>query len=233
VEKARGEAIVSGRDTVLGTIRRALGTSANDGLRRQTIEDRISRHQKGIVPKRGEGSRKDQIALFKQMIENAFATVSVLASEKEIPAAVVAHLRSKNLPMEIRRGTDPRLDGVPWDSEKTLTITTGPSDGKQLAAISHAFGGVAETGTLVMVSGPENPTTLSFLPEYHIVVLKAPDLAGNYEAVWERIREKYGPGNMPRTVNWISGPSRTADIEQILLQGAHGPRGLHVLVIDQ
>lgn len=224
---------MSERETVLGTIRRALGASERDDMRRQAVDDRIARHRKGVVPKRGDGDRKQQIALFKQMIEQAFATVSVLSSAKEIPAAVTAHLRSKNLPMEIRCGSDPRLGGIPWDSEKTLTVTTGPSDGKQLAAVSHAFGGVAETGTLVMVSGPENPTTLSFLPEYHIVVLKAADLAGNYEAVWERIRDQYGVGQMPRTVNWISGPSRTADIEQVLLQGAHGPRSLHVLVIDE
>lgn len=224
---------MTARDTVLGTIRRALGASERDGMRRQTIEDRLSHHRKGLIPRRGEGSRKEQVALFKTMIEQAFATVSVLSSEEEIPSAIAAHLRSKNLPMEIRRGSDPRLEQLPWDREKTLTVTTGPSDGKQFAAVSHAYGAVAETGTLVMVSGPENPTTLSFLPEQHIIVLDAKDLAGNYEAVWERIREKYGSGNMPRTVNWISGPSRTADIEQVLLQGAHGPRGLHVLVLDK
>lgn len=224
---------MSARDTVLGTIRRALGTNERDGLRRQAVEDRLTGHRKGLIPKRGEISHKEQVALFKTMIEQAFATVAVLSSEKKVPAAVAEFLRSKNLPMEIRRGSDPRLEAMPWGEEKTLTVTTGPSDGKQFAGISHAFGAAAETGTLVMVSGPENPTTLSFLPEQHIVVLDAKDLAGNYESVWERIREKYGAGNMPRTVNWISGPSRTADIEQVLLQGAHGPRGLHVLVIDK
>ncbi len=223
---------MSARDTVLGSIRRSLG-AASDGLRRQTIDDRIARHPKGIIPKRGEGTKAERIALFKQMIEQAFATVSVLKSTGEIPSAVAAYLRSKNLPMEIRRGEDARLAGTPWQNEKTLTVTTGPSDGKQLASISHAFGAVAETGTLVITSGPENPTTLSFLPEHHIVVLDAGEIEGNYEVVWERVREKYGPGKMPRTVNWISGPSRTADIEQVLLQGAHGPKTLHVLVIDK
>lgn len=224
---------MSGRDVVLGTIRRALGSSGSESARRQTVEDRLSRHRKGLIPARGEISHKEKVALFKTMIEQAFATVSVLSSPKEVPAAVAAHLRSKNLPLEIRRGSDPRLESVPWSEEKTLTVTTGPSDGRQLAAISHAFGAAAETGTLVMVSGPENPTTLSFLPEQHFIVLDAKDLDGNYEAVWDRIREKYGPGKMPRTVNWISGPSRTADIEQVLLQGAHGPRGLHVFIVDQ
>lgn len=223
---------MSARDTVLG-IRRSLGASGNETMRGQTVDDRLARHPKGIIPKRGEGSKAERLALFKTMIEQAFATVSILKSSDEIPSAVAAHLRSKNLPMEIRRGEDARLANAPWQNEKTLSVTTGPSDGKQLAAISHAYGAVAETGTLVLVSGPENPTTLSFLPEHHIVVLDAGEIEGNYEAVWDRIREKYGRGIMPRTVNWISGPSRTADIEQVLLQGAHGPRTLHVLVIDK
>lgn len=224
---------MSGRDAVLGSIRRSLGVNGSEPAREQTVQERIGQHKKGLIPARGEISQKERVALFKTMIEQAFATVSVLSSTEEIPSAVAGYLRSKNLPLEIRRGSDPRLEATPWKNEKTLTVTTGPSDGKQFAGISHAFGGVAETGTVVMVSGPENPTTLSFLPEHHIIVLDAKDLAGNYEAVWERIREKYGAGNMPRTVNWISGPSRTADIEQVLLQGAHGPRGLHVLLIDQ
>ena len=97
--------------------------------------------------------------------------------------------------------------------------------------MSHALAGVAESGTLVLTSGVDNPTTLNFLPETHIVALRAEDIAGDYETVWEVIRKKYGPGQMPRTVNYITGPSRSADIEQKLLLGAHGPRRLHIIVV--
>ena len=82
-----------------------------------------------------------------------------------------------------------------------------------------------------MVSGPENPSTLNFLPDNQIVVVAAKDVAGDYESVWAKIRFAYGKGGMPRTVNWITGPSRSADIEQTLLIGAHGPRRLHVVVV--
>jgi L-lactate dehydrogenase complex protein LldG len=95
-------------------------------------------------------------------------------------------------------------------------------------AVSHAFGGVAESGTLVLTSGRDNPTTLNFLPDTHIVVIDAKDIAGDYETLWARLR---GQGAMPRTVNWITGPSRSADIEQTLILGAHGPRRLHVMVV--
>jgi L-lactate dehydrogenase complex protein LldG len=91
---------------------------------------------------------------------------------------------------------------------------------------------VAETGTLILTSGPDNPTTLNFLPENHIVILFADDIAGNYEDVWDRLRRMNG-SNLPRTVNMITGPSRTGDIEQTIELGAHGPRRLHIMIVDR
>jgi L-lactate dehydrogenase complex protein LldG len=98
-------------------------------------------------------------------------------------------------------------------------------------SVAHADAGVAETGTLVLTSGQDNPTTLNFLPEVEIVVLTAADIAGDYETVWDRIRERYGRGTMPRTVNYVTGPSRSGDIEQTIILGAHGPRTLHIVVV--
>ncbi len=87
------------------------------------------------------------------------------------------------------------------------------------------------SGTLVLTSGADNPTTLNFLPETAIVVLDAADIAGDYETVWERLQQQAGENPLPRTINLISGPSRSADIEQTLLLGAHGPRNLHIIVV--
>jgi L-lactate dehydrogenase complex protein LldG len=129
-------------------------------------------------------------------------------------------------------GVDARLAAMPW-SETTLEAATGRSDGNDPNAVSHAFGGVAESGTLAMVSGPDNPTTLNFLPDNHIVVISAADITGDYETVWRRLRDHFGKGTMPRTVNMITGPSRSADIEQTLLLGAHGPRTLHIIIVGE
>jgi L-lactate dehydrogenase complex protein LldG len=85
----------------------------------------------------------------------------------------------------------------------------------------------------MLTSGADNPTTLNFLPDTHIVVLQASDIAGDYETLLGRLRERYGAGTMPRTINWITGPSRSADIEQTLILGAHGPRRLHVIVVKE
>ncbi len=85
--------------------------------------------------------------------------------------------------------------------------------------------------SLVLTSGKDNPTTLNFLPETEIVVLDAADVAGDYETVWDRLRERFGKGTMPRTVNFVTGPSRSGDIEQTIILGAHGPRSLHIVIV--
>jgi L-lactate dehydrogenase complex protein LldG len=223
---------MSGRDLVLNSIRRSLGVSGTEAPRKTTIDERMARHPRGPVPQRGSEPAKKRAKQFRDMLAEANGTVEELASPEEVPAAVTAYLRSKNLPMRVRRGEDPRLAEIPWANEAALEVSIGRSDGKQLAAVSHAFGGVAETGTLVLVSGPDNPTTLNFLPEHHLVVLNAKDIAGNYESVWDALRKKFGT-QLPRTVNWITGPSRSADIEQVHLHGAHGPKGLHVLIVGK
>ena len=148
-----------------------------------------------------------------------------------MPAAIASYLRGHNLPSQIRSGADPAIAALPWSREPHLERLQGASDGHDTVSFSHAFAGVAETGTLVLLSGPDNPTTLNFLPDTHIVMLSADDVAGDYEAVWRGLRERYGVGVLPRTVNLVTGPSRSADIEQTLLLGAHGPRALHIIVV--
>ena len=61
----------------------------------------------------------------------------------------------------------------------------------------------------------------------------ANDIVGDYESAWDRLRTAFGKGLMPRLVNMITGPSRSGDIEQKLLLGAHGPRRLHVVIVAE
>ena len=82
----------------------------------------------------------------------------------------------------------------------------------------------------MLLSSGAHPASLNFLPDHHIVVVSADQLVGNMEDAWDRLRER-GNG-MPRAVNFISGPSKTADVEQTVEYGAHGPRCLHVIVIE-
>jgi L-lactate dehydrogenase complex protein LldG len=224
---------MSARDIILGSIRRSLGVTGREAPRRKEVADRIAAHPAGVIPARGQLPAKPRLELFVQMLELASATVVQVADLADVPAEVAGFLRRHNLPMRAQRGADPLLAAVPWEREGTLGVTNAPPDPTSLTAVAHAFAGVAETGTLALASGPDNPTSLNFLPDNHIVVLEAKDVAGDYEAVWARLRVTFGGDTMPRAVNLITGPSRTADIEQTLILGAHGPRRLHVIVVGE
>ena len=222
---------MTARDAILSRIRRSLGVSGSGIDRRATVSDRLLRPQKGLIPARGQLPQAERVALFIEQAEKVQATVTRLDSAAAIPAAVADYLRAKNLPQAIRHGADPLLTGLDWSTQPQLTLAEGRSHGDDLAGLSHAFGAIAETGTLVLTSGADNPTTLNFLPEYHLVVVSEADIAGDAETVWDRLRATYGKGEMPRTVNMVTGPSRSGDIEQKILLGAHGPRSLHILVV--
>ncbi len=219
------------RGTVLGTIRRSLGVTGREAPRRDAVAARIAAARPGVVPARGRLPDADRVALFCDKAEAAAATVERVSAAAEVPSAVARFLRDANLPASLRIGADPRISALPW-ATTALDVSTGPSDGSDVNGLSWAFGAVAESGTLALLSGPDNPTTLNFLPDNHVVAISARDVAGDYEAVLARVRDTYGRGRMPRTLNFVTGPSRSADIEQTLILGAHGPRRLHVLVVE-
>jgi L-lactate dehydrogenase complex protein LldG len=222
---------MSARDTIFASIHRSLGVSGSEASRRATVAERLRDHPRGPIPTRGQLPAKARLELFRKMVAAAAGTSTQVGRVTDVPKEIAALLRQHNLPMKLRRGADPRLDACGWEQEQALEVTIGPSDGRDPVAVSHAFGAVAESGTLMLLSGSANPTTLNFLPDTHIVVVNAADVAGDYETLWGRLRERDGSGKMPRTVNLITGPSRSADIEQTLILGAHGPRRLHVIVV--
>ncbi|MEF2553637.1 lactate utilization protein [Aurantimonas sp. A2-1-M11] len=221
----------STREAVLGRIRRSNGARPNDPERKRVVEARLAGAPVGIVPQRGQLPHDEQVALFIRMAERANASIARIAGYDALPDEVSRWLRENNFPADLRMSEDPRLSGADF-GETSLTIRHGVSDGEDLNGLSHAEAAIAETGTLVLVSGPENPTSLNFLPENHIVVVRAGNIGGDMEAVFPMLRERYGKGEMPRSLNFITGPSRSGDIEQTLLLGAHGPRALHIVIVD-
>jgi L-lactate dehydrogenase complex protein LldG len=217
---------MSARDEIFANIRRSLHVTGAEAPRRAAVADRLAKTPPGVIPERGRGG----VATFKDEALRAAATLTEVATAAEIPAEIARYLRENNLPATLRIGADPRLEGLPW-AETALELSRGPSDGHDLNGASVAFAGIAETGTLALVSGPDNPTTLNFLPDNHVVIIFAQDVAGDMEGMFAKLRTRYGAGQAPRTVNFITGPSRSADIEQTLLFGAHGPRKLHIVLV--
>ncbi|HXW18992.1 MAG TPA: lactate utilization protein [Roseiarcus sp.] len=221
---------MSARDEILGNIRASLGVTGEEAPRRLEVKERLELAPAGVIPARGQGDAAARLATFKFEAERAQASVVEVADGSEVPAEIARYLREANLPATLRTGEDPRLLAMPW-RETALEVTRGPSDGHDLNGASAAFAAVAESGTLALCSGPDNPTTINFLPDNHFVVVFAGDVLADYESVWGKLRARYGKGVMPRTINFITGPSRSADIEQTLLLGAHGPRRLHIVIV--
>lgn len=220
------------REAILSKIRAQVGGGKDDTDRRAAVANRITNAPKGVIPDRGQLSARKKLELFCQRAEAVQTTTARVTGYGDVAEAVSKYLRNRNLPQAVRMGNDPRLGEADWSKVPNLTRDVGPSDGSDPVGLSHATAGVAETGTLILTSGSENPSTVNFLPENHIVVIKASDIEGDYESALGNIRTQYGKGNMPRTVNMITGPSRSGDIEQKILLGAHGPRSLHIIVVD-
>jgi L-lactate dehydrogenase complex protein LldG len=119
------------------------------------------------------------------------------------------------------------LAGIDWPPG--LEVMHGAAVREDTTSVTPCFAAVAESGGIVTLSGPDAPSTLNFVPDNHIVVVRAAQVLRHFEDLWAQLRASGMP--MPRTVNIISGPSRTADIEQTIQLGAHGPRRLHILLI--
>ncbi len=228
---------MNGRDMILSRLRTALDRvenyPANDfRWRASATEQRIHKAGPVLLPDRGRAEGLARIELFASEAKLAQAEVRRLAAPDDVPQVVADILKSTGW-THLKIAPDDRLQALDFTGT-ALDITCGSGAGGDHAGLSWAYGAVAETGTLVMRSGPASPTTLNFLPDWHFVVLSTEDIAANYEQVWARLREEAEPDTpvMPRTINWITGPSRTADIEQTLLLGAHGPRKLFILLID-
>ncbi|MCW5773573.1 MAG: LUD domain-containing protein [Rhodospirillaceae bacterium] len=208
----------------------------NDAAAKVGVESRLAKREPNIVPARAQvENRKAALAQFTAMATEAAATVAVAHTMIDLPGVVTDYLRSHNLPMRAVAAPDPLLDAARWERRKTLDIRRGRAEAFDEVGISVAWRGVVETGTLVMTSGEATPTTINFLPETEIVILPIDRLVGSYEEALAPLRgdgTRDGKHGLPRVVNFITGPSRSADIEQTLQLGAHGPRRLHIIVVD-
>ncbi|MEM7509189.1 MAG: LUD domain-containing protein [Pseudomonadota bacterium] len=207
------------RNRILSRVRRA--GAMGPGAAARLAE---AGQQTAPVPTQSKTSGEEAIAQFMAKAEAADATASRIPSLDALPEALAAELRNRNLPAAIRTGGDTTFDRD-WG---TVERTVGVGRLEEPATLSRAEFGVAETGTLVFASGPDNPVTLTFLGETHFAVVNAEDVRGSFEGMWAGWRQR---SLDPRTTNLVTGPSRSGDIGQVLQLGAHGPVSLHIFVV--
>ena len=218
-----------GRETILAGIRSALGRGPLEGEALAEVDARIAERKRNLIPQRAQIPQPEQVDLFQSMAEGLAATVERVDVLDDVPDAVAAYLAGLNLPSSVKMAPDPALEAIPWDKRPTLEVATGRAEDPDLTSVTAAAAGIAETGTLMLASSDTAPTTLNFLPDNHIVVMRTDQVVGVYEDGWDLLRAN---GGIPRTVNFVSGPSRTGDIEQKIQLGAHGPRRLHIILVE-
>lgn len=217
---------MNARDNILARVRAALPKAEGAHAVRAHIDAHAISARPSITG--------DLKARFCAEARRLFSTVAEVASITDVPKAAAAYLTEHKLPMQAVCW--PEFTALDWAAQG-IAIEARPAREPDLVGITGAFCAIAETGTLMTLSGKDTPPVTSLLPETHIAVLRITQIVPAMEEAWQRLRYTYGQdgskGFMPRAVNFISGPSRTADIEQTLTLGAHGPYRLHVILVNE
>lgn len=207
------------RDAIFGAIRGALKRSGPlPDARRAELDDQVPQHTR---PAQDE----DLLERFIRKFESRAGTVERIASRADIPAAVEAYRASMSLPPRAAVGA--AFKDLVWPADWQVHHNRAGTE--ELLSVSPCLAGIAETGSLMLAAGADSPTTHNFVPDDHVVVLDAAHIVGHFEEAWAVLRQR--SEGMPRATNIISGPSRTADVEQTIQLGAHGPRRVHVLIV--
>jgi len=224
------------KEAILGAIRRGLRRGPLPADQAAMLAGRLARHPRHLIPARSRIPRPEQIALFVRNVEKEFGTLARVPDAEAVPGAVADWLARQNLPPRFVMAPHPDLLALPWADRPMLGFEVRPAIGSDTVSVQHGWAAVAETGTLLFPSDPSRPTTLNLLPESEIVVLRASRIVGAYEEAWDLLRAEWQDadtgGFMPRNLMFVTGPSRSADIEQTLELGAHGPRRLHVVLVE-
>jgi L-lactate dehydrogenase complex protein LldG len=224
------------REAIIGAIRRGLKRGELPEDQKLGLRARLAAHPRHLIPARAQLPRPEQVALFLRNVEKEFGTTARVAALADVPGAVAEYLAANNLPSDLAIAPHPELESIDWTQRPLLSLRPGRAQASDQVCLTHGYAAVAETGTVMLPGTPQRPTTLNLLGDTAIIVLRASRVVGWMEAAWDLIRaehrdEKTG-GFMPRNIMWVTGPSRSADIESTLELGAHGPRRLHVVLVD-
>jgi L-lactate dehydrogenase complex protein LldG len=212
----------SARDDILSAVRRA--SSA-----KRAADNSANDIATGgpILPARAQGIPGELRNRFCEMARFAGATVEIVADRDRVPGAIAAYLSREAPGDRLVLASDPQIVSLPWGATPRLQVRPGLPLADDTASVTGAVAGIAETGSLLVASGAATANALHVLCETHIVLLRAQDMRGSYEEALAMLGAK-----MPRAATFITGPSRTADIEKTPQIGVHGPKRLHILLID-
>lgn len=215
---------MSARDNILRRIREANGQQNVAPGGREAVLARIDGHARGPLP----AMEWETQARFRERCLAMMSTVDGVESVADVPRAVAAYLKQNNLPTS--GACWPEFARLDWIGAG-LAMESRPCNGEDKLGITGAFCALAENGTLMLLSGEDTHATTSLLPENHVAIVPASRIVRSMEDAWDLLRAECT--GLPRQVNFVSGPSRTADIEMTLVLGAHGPFRVHVIIVER
>lgn len=214
---------MTARDNVLGRIRTALGRKGPLSEQQSAqMRAKLSRHPRGPMPSMGW----ELLPRFRERCESLSSTVDQVASAAEVPAAVARYLGQNGLPL--RAVCWPEFSRLDW-SAAGLHMEPRRATGDDKVGVTGVYCAIADTGTLMLLSGEHTHPVTSLLPDTHIAIVPAARILRSMEEGWDLLRREHG--SLPRQVAFVSGPSRTADIEMTLVLGIHGPYRVHIIIV--
>ena len=189
------------------------------------VSERLQRHPRGPQPHWNE----DLLTRFTHKVEQAAASYADVKTDQDIVNAVMAYLAEHSLEEKLVRTFTPILNELNWPA--SMQVETRAATSLDMVVLVEADAAIAETGSVVICSSENTPVSLNFLPDHYLCVFRKNSIVNTMEDIWDLIRQN--SPMLPRAINIITGPSRTADVEQIIQMGAHGPRRVHLLLLDQ
>jgi L-lactate dehydrogenase complex protein LldG len=218
---------MTARENILGRIRQAQGRASSEPTDAEILAVRaaIARHDRGPLPAIAREAQR--LPQFLRECERLGTTAAEVPSPGDVPREVARYLGAQGLERRV----------VLWREFATLdwagagvAIDERPAADEDRVGLTGCYCAIAETGSVLLLSAPEMPKLTALLPETHLCVVRKSRLVNSMEDAFAMMRHEIG--EPPRSVFLVSGPSRTADIEQTIVIGAHGPYRVHVILIS-
>jgi L-lactate dehydrogenase complex protein LldG len=187
------------------------------------VHEHIAKHESGPLPKM---DWPDDAERFLEQCERLQTSHATLADISKLPAEIMRYMQDKNVGTALIGWDEFSL--LDWNGA-SLNFQARTAKDLDTVGLTSCFCAIAETGTLLLLSSASTPKTVALLPETHICTVRKERIVKTMEDAFALMRKEIG--QPPRSMFFVSGPSRTADIEQTIVIGAHGPYRVHVVVI--
>jgi L-lactate dehydrogenase complex protein LldG len=215
---------MSARDNILARIR------AQGGKSGATTEGELAA-ARSVIAARVRGplptfAQHEPVQHFIEECDRLKTTVAEVASVADVPQEIARYITEQGLAATLAGWEE--FASLDWQQNK-ITYANRPANAQDLIGLTGCFCAIGETGTLLLLGAVKTPKVTALLPETHICVVRKSRILATMEDAFQLMRDEIG--EPPRATFFVSGPSRTADIEQTIVIGAHGPYRVHVILV--